>query len=155
MTGRTRRSIGQATQRGAVLIVSLVMLLITTMLGVTAISSSRMGEKMAANAMNRNVTFQAAESAIENAVADTNNLLQAISAGDAGVNDTLDINSSDVAATSNTRYQGAGLAVGFSLAADSSGFSAYRFEITGTGAISALNAQTVSAQGISRIGPSN
>ncbi|WP_372972606.1 PilX N-terminal domain-containing pilus assembly protein [Marinobacter sp.] len=51
-------------QRGAVLVISLVILLVITLIGVAGMNSSVMQERMAANAQNANRTFQAAESSI-------------------------------------------------------------------------------------------
>jgi len=49
------------SQRGAVLIVSLLILLIMTIMGVSAMQSSTLEEKMASNERDRNVAFQSAE----------------------------------------------------------------------------------------------
>lgn len=54
-------------QRGAVLIVSLMMLLIMTIIGVSSMQSSTMEEKMASNSRDRNVGFQSAEVALREA----------------------------------------------------------------------------------------
>lgn len=51
-------------QRGAVLIVSLVILLVMTLLGVTAMQGTTLEEKMAGNLRQRNIAFQSAESAL-------------------------------------------------------------------------------------------
>ncbi len=51
-----------ANQRGAVLIVSLVILLVLTLIGVAGMNSSVMQERMASNAQNSNRAFQGAES---------------------------------------------------------------------------------------------
>ncbi len=56
--GRPRR------QQGAVLAISLIILLIVTLLGVTAMQSTTLEEKMAGNARDRNTAFQAAESTL-------------------------------------------------------------------------------------------
>ena len=49
------------SQQGAVLIVSLLILLIMTIMGVSAMQSSTLEEKMASNERDRNVAFQSAE----------------------------------------------------------------------------------------------
>lgn len=49
------------------LFVSLVMLLILTVLGISSVQSTSMQERMARNAMDANLAFQAAESAIRDA----------------------------------------------------------------------------------------
>jgi len=51
-------------QRGAVLVVSLLMLLIITILGLSSVSTMVMEEKMSANTYDRNLAFQAAEAAL-------------------------------------------------------------------------------------------
>lgn len=57
------------SQNGAVLIISLLMLLIMTLLGVTAMSSTTLQEKMAGNMRDRNTAMQASESALKAAEA--------------------------------------------------------------------------------------
>lgn len=54
-------------QNGAVLVVSLLILLIMTVIGVSGMRSSTMEEKMASNSRDRNVGFQSAEIAIREA----------------------------------------------------------------------------------------
>lgn len=54
-------------QKGAVLFVSLIMLVVVTLMGVIAMKSSTLQEKLAAAAMDQNVAFQAAESALRDA----------------------------------------------------------------------------------------
>jgi type IV pilus assembly protein PilX len=56
-----------ARQRGAVLIVSLLILLIMTMIGVSSLQSSATEEKMASNSRDRSVGFQSAEAALREA----------------------------------------------------------------------------------------
>lgn len=53
-----------ARQRGAALMVSLIMLLLMTMIGVTSMQSTTMQEKMAGNVQDINKSFQAAEAAL-------------------------------------------------------------------------------------------
>ncbi|MBD1551060.1 pilus assembly PilX family protein [Pseudomonas typographi] len=61
-----------AQQRGAVLIVALVFLLLLTMIGISSMQNATLQEKMAGSVSLRNTTFQLAEAALrvgENAVA--------------------------------------------------------------------------------------
>ena len=51
-------------ERGVVLVVSLIMLLVLTLLGVTAMQSTIMQERMAGNAREVSMAFQAAEAAL-------------------------------------------------------------------------------------------
>ena len=51
-------------QRGAVLIISLIMLLVLTLLGVSSMRTTTLEEKMAGNLRDKNLAFQAAETAL-------------------------------------------------------------------------------------------
>ena len=76
-------------QSGAVLIVAMVILVILTLLGVTAMNTSSLEEKMASNTQEQMRTFQAAESGISQAGKDSNafNL-----AGTCGTGDVTSMN---------------------------------------------------------------
>jgi type IV pilus assembly protein PilX len=54
-------------QRGAVFIVSLIILLVITMLAVGSMQNTMLEEKMAGNASDRNLAFQSTESAVREA----------------------------------------------------------------------------------------
>lgn len=54
-----------AQQQGAALVVSLIMLLLMTLVGVTAMQVSTVQEKMVSNSRDLNVAFQAAETALK------------------------------------------------------------------------------------------
>ncbi len=69
----------QHYQKGAALIVCLLLLLVMTLLGVSAVMTTTMEEKMAGNIRNKHMSFQAAETALRageaiaaNLAADTN-----------------------------------------------------------------------------------
>ena len=51
-------------QNGAVLFISLIFLLIMTIIGITAMKTTVLEEKMASNTKNRNLALQAAEAAL-------------------------------------------------------------------------------------------
>jgi len=59
----------QKKQSGVVLVISLVMLLLLTLIGVTATQVTSLEEKMAGNAKNYNIAFQAAETTLRGAEA--------------------------------------------------------------------------------------
>ncbi|MEY4562601.1 MAG: hypothetical protein RLZZ618_1878 [Pseudomonadota bacterium] len=65
---KTRRHIPSSrparTQRGAVLIIALIMLVLVTMVSLTVIRSATLEEKMAGNARDRDKAFQATEAAL-------------------------------------------------------------------------------------------
>lgn len=67
-TPRTDR-IGAHRQRGTALVLSLVILVILTILGVTALSTSSLEEKMAGSMQEVTKAFEAAESGVESALA--------------------------------------------------------------------------------------
>ncbi|MBT8112908.1 MAG: hypothetical protein KJO47_04430, partial [Gammaproteobacteria bacterium] len=51
-------------QQGAVLAVSLIMLLLLTMLGITGMQTTSLEEKMAGNTNNLNLSFESSETAL-------------------------------------------------------------------------------------------
>lgn len=61
---RLKRSANKSSQSGAVLVVSLVMLLILTLIGISGMSSVTLEEKMVSNMQNANKSFQGAEAAL-------------------------------------------------------------------------------------------
>lgn len=61
-------------QQGAVLVISLIILLVLTILGIAAMQSTTMEEKMAGNARNRDLAFQSAEAALREGEAYVENL---------------------------------------------------------------------------------
>jgi type IV pilus assembly protein PilX len=61
-------------QQGAVLVISLIILLVLTVLGIAAMQSTTMEEKMAGNARNRDLAFQSAEAALREGEAYIENL---------------------------------------------------------------------------------
>lgn len=54
-------------QRGSALIISLVILLVLTLIGITGMQTTVLEEKMAGNFRDKNIAFQAAESAMRDA----------------------------------------------------------------------------------------
>lgn len=56
-----------ASQKGAVLVLSLILLIVLTMIGITAMKTSTFEERMAFNLQDSNLAFQAAESALREA----------------------------------------------------------------------------------------
>lgn len=68
----TRSSVSLPRQRGAALIVSLIVLLVVTLLALGTMESAVMQERMASNSQNKNVSFQLTESLLEDALRDTN-----------------------------------------------------------------------------------
>ena len=69
MKGRLNMNGYSKKQSGAVLIIGLIILLLLTIIMITALRVTALEERMASNAQNRNVAFQAAESALREAEA--------------------------------------------------------------------------------------
>lgn len=67
-------SLEQTRQSGAALIVCLLLLLVMTLLGVNAVMTTTMEEKMAGNSRNKQLSFQAAETALREGEAIAANL---------------------------------------------------------------------------------
>lgn len=64
MNTKQIHSLAAAPQKGVALIMALIFLLLLTILGVSALGTTSLEEKMAANTKERNTAFQAAESAL-------------------------------------------------------------------------------------------
>lgn len=70
MINSTVPEINCASQRGAALIVSLIVLLVVTLLGLSSMESALMQERMASNSQNENQAFQTTESLLADALPD-------------------------------------------------------------------------------------
>jgi len=79
---------GKRDTNGAVMIMSLVVLLILTMLAVSSMNASIFEERMASNVQSKSITFQATESAISTTIADKPVLNAAILAAINTISDT-------------------------------------------------------------------
>jgi len=70
------RNSGAPNQKGAALIITLMLLVIMTILGVSAVTTTTMEEKMSGATINKHVSFQAAEAAMRAAEVIVNTLSQ-------------------------------------------------------------------------------
>ena len=77
-TGRGVGPTRPERERGAALVVALVLLITTSLLAVSTLSGTRMSEAMASNAQNKAVAFEVAESGIEAAWAAPETLVEAL-----------------------------------------------------------------------------
>lgn len=80
------------TQQGTVLIVALLMLVVMTILGVSSMSTTSLEEKMAGNFRDRQIAFNAAETALAQAEAYVNDNINSASVfnGNNGLYDSYD-----------------------------------------------------------------
>ncbi|MBM4195899.1 MAG: hypothetical protein FJ197_02190 [Gammaproteobacteria bacterium] len=139
-------------QRGATLIIALVLLLVITVLGISTMGSATLGLGMAGNLQYAETAFQMAETGIE----------VAINSGPFNDMEPTIIPETIVATTdgvevgvfnSETAYQlCGGLAAGASLGIGEETYSSYHFQITSTG-VSERGAQSVHTQDFSLMGP--
>ncbi|VAW73891.1 hypothetical protein MNBD_GAMMA12-3733 [hydrothermal vent metagenome] len=139
-------------QSGAVLIMSMLMLLVMTLIGITTMNTATLEEKMSANSMNNNISLQASESAVDAALSDTNNLVLALNSS-TPISVSTSLGVTGVTSVATIKYLGSTIAPGFSFGNNQGTFSTYQFEAEGTGSVPAANATSVTVQGIYRIGP--
>ncbi len=145
------------SQQGTVLVLAMLMLLVMTLIGVTTMRTATLEEKMSANSMNTSISLQASESAVEAALKDTNNLVNALNSGTAI---TINVSLSDptgppgfATAKAEITYKGSTIAPGFSFGANQGTFSTYQFEAIGTGEVPSANAKVITGHGVYRVGP--
>jgi len=117
-------------QRGAVLAISLLILLVLTLIGVSSMDGSIMEEKMASNAQIATTTFQRAESAIQQTYnAQSLNPALAVKYARAGNTVTYPA-ANNITSSSQMNYPAT--AISAPLYNSSAGFVAHGIEIIGT-----------------------
>ena len=123
----------QQSQRGMVLLISLVMLLLLTIIAITAANQSNLQVRMAANSQQQNNAFQAAESGLQKWVADFK--LAPLAFDIPAVTWYAGAGHSRYEATADTANSCAGVIPAFSLNADegSNSFQYACYEIRSTG----------------------
>ncbi|ASJ72400.1 pilus assembly PilX family protein [Granulosicoccus antarcticus] len=137
-------------QGGAVLMIAMIMLLMLSVLGVSAMREASLEGQLASNAVHKEMTFQAAESASDSVLA-LEGKLESIICSD--IEENLEQNALGQATGQNTgsvlEYAGQAAVLGYSLG---SGISARRFVVTGTSTLPDVNTSTSIAQGMLLIG---
>lgn len=137
-------------QDGAVLMIAMIMLLMLSVLGVSAMRGATLEGQLASNAVHKEVTFQAAESASD-AVLAIDGKLESIICSDSEeilLQDALG-QSSEQKTQSVLEYAGQAAAIGYSLGGP---ISARRFVVTGTSSLHDISTSTSIAQGMLLIG---
>ena len=142
-------------QRGAVLVIGLLILLVMTLIGVTAMSTSTMQERMSANGMNANIAFQAAESAVIAAMSSLATVKSAMGTVGPVNGPTVTYGSGSLTAVGNSQvtYVGDSIPDGTSLGIGTSGLTAHQFTASSTSTVTAANARSATNQGWVFIGP--
>lgn len=135
-------------QQGATLFVALIILVIVSLVGVTAMKNANVEEQMASNLYQKNLTFQASESAVESTINNTTLIQQALTST-TPIQQNVTVPIPNTTASVSYASAGSGMAVGSS----ANLFSGMRLMITATGEIPDLNARTVTVHGVVRLAP--
>jgi hypothetical protein len=137
-------------QRGSVLMVAMIMIFMLSILGVSSMRGASLEGQLASNAVHKEITFQAAESASD-AILAIEGKLESVICNEAGEN--IDQNalgqSSEQVTGSVLEYGGRTAAMGYSLGGP---IGARRFVVTGTSSLPDVNTSTTIAQGVLLIG---
>lgn len=137
-------------QQGSVLMVAMIMTFMLSILGVSAMRGASIEGQLASNAVHKEITFQAAESASD-AVLAISGKLESIICND--TDEALSQNqlgqSSEQITGSVLEYGGRAAAMGYSLGGP---VSARRFVVTGTSTLPDVHTSTTIAQGMLLIG---
>jgi type IV pilus assembly protein PilX len=145
-------------QSGAVLAVSLILLLIMTMIGISAMSTTTLQETFSANAQHKATSFQAAESVIKTtwdiptmgtSMSGVNTLIPASNMFDSNAN---------IAVSTNATIQYCGQIPGSQRTAMNADLSAViiadqAFDVCGRGSVTLANATSVHIHGAKILGP--
>jgi hypothetical protein len=124
-----------------------MVMLVTMVIGVTALGTSIMEERMAANTQNSTVAFQAAETAIRGTTGNVDAMINSM--GGTPVTQSFVI-TTGVTSNSTVTYGGETSIFGFSMG---SGVSGHVFDINGNGQVPAMNAVSNHDQGVIQVGP--
>lgn len=140
---------GPARQRGSVLMVAMVMLFMMSVLGVSAMRGATLESRLADNALQKEITFQAAESSTDLLLARPNVLENIICKPDTTTSVT-EVNAVPTQQTSAALHDGGRTnPVGYSLGGP---ISARRFVVTGSSALPNASTNTTIVQGVVLIG---
>ncbi len=133
-------------QQGVSLLVSMVILILVSLIGVTALKNASVEEQMSSNLYQKNLTFQASESAVENTILD-NTLVSSALISDSPKVEEVSVN------VPNTKAEVQFKSLGFApTLGDSAGiFSGARIMITSTATSGDTRTRTV--HGVVRLVP--
>ncbi len=152
------KPISKSREEGAVLIISLILLLAITVVGLSSIRTTSSQAQMVMGQQGLNRTFQAAESAIEEKLDDINYLnsayLASVTAGEpvwptADVQEALESNDY-VASTTEARFIDTAVPQGDyagSLRLGSSGYALYTYEMRGSASAENTGVSNTNVQG--------
>lgn len=135
--------ISKHQQQGAVLVVSLLILMVLTLIGISSMNGSIMEEKMASNAQSATTTFQQAESAVRQTFyIESRNPAQAVANARNDKKKPVDYSNESLGIDSNTQMTYPTATVTIPVYNSSAGFIAHGIEITGTASIGYIKNKT-------------
>ena len=146
-------------QEGAVLIVALVLLLVTTFVGFSSMETSNLESKMATARELKEQTFQTAESVIEMSLDNIAFIAQAYSIWVQGSTNwptnTYDFeHDTALVGTSTVRFVSNNATEGYTIRKGASGIATYYYEVESTASRTGTNASSTHIQGVYVEGPS-
>ena len=131
-------------QQGATLLVAMVILILVSLIGVTALKNASVEEQMSANLYMKTLTFQASESAVESTIEDET-LRKATLTSTTPQNQDVDVEVPDTTASVSYKSNGMGAPPpGNSFGA----FSGARIMITSTGQSTDSSTRTRTVHGV-------
>jgi len=145
-------------QEGAVLLVSLVLLLITTFVGFSSMETSTLENKMSTARELKEKTFQTSEMGIEDTLDDTArlsaaNILGLQGGGWSAWNDHEWAHDANLTATTRIQYLNDAASSGYSVVSTSSGVATFYFEVQSVATRTNTNISSDHTQGIFVEGP--
>ncbi len=143
------------SQRGAVLAVALILLLVITIVGLSTVQTTGLEEKMAANSQFKNMAFQASETAIEEALDDSQYLSNAYTSSVQSTSwPTKSVATSGASLTVSSEAQFIEVTRGIvedesgtSISLDSNALLFYNYEIHGTATVNNTGSSNTNVQG--------
>lgn len=139
----------QKKQSGMVLVISLLILLVLTILGLGSMGTTTLEEHMATNTQSQTTAFQAAETAIVVSAANSAARIEAMN-GDVTLAYAL---VDGVTSVATVTYLGTSVPTGYSLKAGGGGFVSNNFNNVAIGTADNLAAQANHTLGVAQIGP--
>lgn len=141
----------RASQRGTTLIVVLILVLVSTLLGLSAFEDSGITTQLVHNDRQREVAFRAAEGSSNQFVtaASINTLM---SSGSDTLNDTTGI-ITNATTTSSMRLDGVGLSRGFSMGEGVPALAPYKFTSTTSVELNGVKAKATIVRGAEQLAP--
>ncbi len=143
-----RRNEQDSRQRGIALIASLLMLLVMTLIGLSAMERTMTEEKMASNSQQKAMTFQAAETAIQQFLDGSNDVVYTNSINGEDTTISYHQDGDTISISASMEYIGETMVLGNSV-----GDVGYEFELTGVGSIAGTSASSTNVQGVLYIMP--